>query len=211
MFTNRKEAGIALAKPLQRLGLHNPVVLALPRGGVPVGHEVALALDAPLDVLLVRKIGAPGYEEYAVGAVADGSDPQWIKDEEMLRQFGAPDGWFEAQVETQLAEIGRRRRIYCGTRAPEPLAGRDVVIVDDGLATGSTARVALLALAGAGARRLILAVPVAPAETIARLRPLVDELVCLSTPEPFIAVGRHYDDFRQLEDQEIIDLLAGRR
>ncbi|MBO3273638.1 phosphoribosyltransferase [Pseudomonas schmalbachii] len=211
MFANRRQAGIALAEVLQKLHLPDPVVLALPRGGVPVADEVARALNAPLDLLLVRKIGAPGQEELAVGAVVGGEHPQWIRDDNLLRHFSVPPDWFEAQVQRQLAEIERRRRLYLGSREPVPLAGRDVIVVDDGLATGSTARVALQSLASAGARKLILAVPVGPPDTVAALRPLVDELVCLITPDFFAAVGQYYLDFTQTEDREVVELLANRR
>src|SRR5690606_1235220 len=175
---------------------------------VPLGYEIARALGAPLDILLVRKIGAPDNEEFALGAVVDGADPQWVVDEEMLRLFDPPPGWVAQQVSAQLREIERRRALYCGSRLPVPLEGRDLLLVDDGLATGSTARVAIQALRGASGRRIVLAVPVGPAETVERLRPLVDELVCLATPEPFRAVGNHYRDFRQLSDQEVVALLS---
>lgn len=207
-FADRHQAGRALAAALRDLPLSHPVVLALPRGGVPVAHEIAKALEAPLDILLVRKIGAPDNEEFALGAVVDGADPQWVVDEDMLRLFDPPPGWFSRQVDEQLREIERRRALYCGPRLPVPLQNRELVLVDDGVATGSTVRVALQALRGAGAARVVLAVPVGPAETLARLRPLVDELICLVTPEPFRAVGNHYRDFRQVSDLEVMELLS---
>ncbi|WP_252273366.1 phosphoribosyltransferase [Pseudomonas subflava] len=209
-FRDRRHAGQALVKQLRDLPLKRPVVLALPRGGVPVGHEVARALNAPLDVLLVRKIGAPGNEEFALGAVVGGAEPQWVMDEDMMRLFDPPPGWFERKVAEQLDEIERRRALYCGARLPTVLLGRDLLLVDDGLATGSTARVAIQALRSGGAGRIVLAVPVGPLETVQRLRPLVDELVCLETPDPFRAVGNHYRDFRQVSDQEVVELLAPR-
>lgn len=208
---NRREAGQALAGALQGWVNETPVILALPRGGVPVAYEVALALHAPLDLLMVRKIGAPGHEEFAIGAVVDGADPQWVSDPDMLRQFQVPPGWFEAQMASQLKEIERRRAIYAGETAPIPLSGRDVIVVDDGIATGSTARVALMALAKASVARLCLAVPVGPREALDSLRPLVDHLVCPYQPEPFRAVGVHYEDFEQTSDEEVIDLLAQAR
>lgn len=207
-FADRHQAGRALAAALRDLPLSHPVVLALPRGGVPVAHEIAKVLGAPLDILLVRKIGAPDNEEFALGAVVDGADPQWVVDEDMLRLFDPPPGWFSRQVDEQLREIERRRALYCGPRLPVPLQNRELVLVDDGVATGSTVRVALQALRGAGAARVVLAVPVGPAETLARLRPLVDELICLVTPEPFRAVGNHYRDFRQVSDLEVMELLS---
>lgn len=207
-FSDRHQAGQALANVLRDLQLHDPVVLALPRGGVPVGHPIARALGAPLDVLLVRKIGAPGQEELALGAVVDGVEPQWLVDEDMLRLFDPAPGWFAQQVTEQLREIERRRALYCGPRQPLVLENREVILVDDGLATGSTARVALQGLRKQRPRRVTLAVPVGPRETVEKLRPLVDELICLLTPEPFRAVGDHYLDFRQVSDLEVMELLS---
>lgn len=207
-FSDRHQAGQALANVLRDLQLQDPVVLALPRGGVPVGHPIARALGAPLDVLLVRKIGAPGQEELALGAVVDGVEPQWLVDEDMLRLFDPAPGWFAQQVTEQLREIERRRALYCGPRQPLVLENREVILVDDGLATGSTARVALQGLRKQRPRRVTLAVPVGPRETVEKLRPLVDELICLLTPEPFRAVGDHYLDFRQVSDLEVMELLS---
>ena len=207
-FTNRQQAGRALAAALSEQTLDDPLILALPRGGVPVGHEIAKVLRAPLDILLVRKIGAPGHEEFALGAVVDGAQPQWVVDEDALRRFAPPPGWFEQQVQAQLAEIERRRALYCGPRQAQPLDGRDLVLVDDGLATGSTVRVALKAIARQQPRRVLLAVPVGPRETVQRLGDEVDGLICLATPEPFYAVGNHYRDFTQVSDLEVMALLA---
>jgi predicted phosphoribosyltransferase len=207
-FSDRHQAGLALAGGLRELQLHEPVVLALPRGGVPVGHPIARELGAPLDILLVRKIGAPGQPEFALGAVVDSAEPQWLVDEDMLRLFDPAPGWFAQQVTEQLREIERRRSLYCGPRLPVPLENREVILVDDGLATGSTARVALQGLRKLRPRRVILAVPVGPSEAVEKLRPLVDELICLVTPEPFRAVGDHYLDFRQVSDLEVMELLS---
>ena len=207
-FDDRRQAGQALAAALRDKPLHDPLVLALPRGGVPVGHEVAHALRAPLDILLVRKIGVPGNEEFALGAVVDGIQPKWVVDEDMLKLFDLPPGWFDQQLAVQLQEIERRRALYCGARLPVARENRDIILVDDGLATGSTVRAALQALYDPPARRIILAVPVGALPTLERLRPLVDELICLVTPEPFQAVGNHYRDFRQVSDQEVVALLA---
>ncbi len=207
-FRDRRQAGQALAAALRELTLERPVVLALPRGGVPIGHEVARALAAPLDILLVRKIGAPGHAEFALGAVVDGSAPQWVVDDDMLRLFQPSPEWFAEQMAEQLREIERRRALYCGPRPPVALAGRDLIVVDDGLATGSTARVALKALHGRDPGRLVLAVPVGPRDTVEKLRPEVDELICLEMPEPFHAVGLHYEDFHQVSDLEVMELLA---
>ncbi|MES2821852.1 MAG: phosphoribosyltransferase [Pseudomonadota bacterium] len=208
LFQDRHQAGRALAEALQPRVHGQPVVLALPRGGVPVGYEVAKAFDAPLDLVLVRKIGAPGHPEFGIGAVVDGTPPRWVVDESLLEHFSIPVKWFEAAKKAQLREIERRRGLYCGNRPPEAITGREVIVVDDGVATGSTARVALLMLRETQPQRLILAVPVGPREAIEALRPLVDELVCLFTPAPFHAVGLHYADFTQTTDTEVIELLA---
>lgn len=188
----------------------NPVVLALPRGGVPVAFEVAKALAAPLDVLMVRKIGAPGHEEYGIGAVVDGPAPQVVIDHFAARMASADRAYIDRTVARELAEIERRRSAYC-TGDPIALAGRTVVVVDDGIATGGTARAALQALGKSGASRVVLAVPVAPPDCLAPLRALCDEVITLSTPDPFYAVGAHYRDFTQTEDAEVIRLLAEAR
>lgn len=206
-FLNRRQAGQALAHALQPLIKGQPVVLALPRGGVPVAYEIAKAFQAPLDLVLVRKIGAPGHEEFAIGAVVDGASPSWVVNQALLEHFKVTTQWFETAKDVQLEEIKRRRARYCGDRLPVPVTGRELIVVDDGVATGSTARVALLSLRKAHPQRLIFAVPVAPRESLEALRPLVDELVCLATPEPFHAVGLHYADFRQTTDEEVIALL----
>lgn len=209
-FANRREAGKLLAEAVAALAPADPVVLALPRGGVPVGHEVALRLGAPLDMLMVRKIGAPGHEEYGIGALVDGDSPQLVIDEGAARMVGADQGYIDRTVTRQLAEIERRRAAY-GVEKPIGLAGRTAIVVDDGIATGGTVKAALKALARSQAAKVILAVPLAPRESLAELRGLCDEVVCLSSPEPFYAVGAHYDDFSQTEDSEVIALLARHR
>jgi putative phosphoribosyl transferase len=209
-FSNRPEAGRLLAPAVKALGLDNPVVLALPRGGVPVAFEVAKELGAPLDILLVRKIGAPGHEEYGIGALVDGASPQLVIDEGAARMVGASKDYIDRQVARQLEEIERRRAAY-RTGAPVALKGRNLVLIDDGIATGGTVRAALKALALSGAARIVLAVPVAPADTIAELSSLCDDVICLSSPDPFYAVGAHYADFTQTEDAEVIDLLGKAR
>lgn len=206
-FLDRRQAGQALAHALKPLVQGQPLVLALPRGGVPVAYEIAKAFQAHLDLMLVRKIGAPGHEEFAIGAVVDGASPSWVINQALLDYFKVTPQWFEKAKSAQLEEIKRRRARYCGDRPPIPVSGREVIVVDDGVATGSTARVALLSLRDAQPQRLIFAVPVAPRESLEALRPLVDELVCLATPEPFHAVGLHYADFRQTTDEEVIALL----
>lgn len=211
MFVDRQEAGRLLGRHLAALKLVDPLVLALPRGGVPVAAEVAQALQAPLELLMVRKIGAPHQPELAVAAVVDGAHPQAVVDEETLRLSGADMAYVRSQVPHQLQEIERRRAVYLGGRTPLPLEGRSLVLVDDGIATGTTVRAALKALRHAHPARLVLAVPVASAEALARLRGEVDELVCLSQPTFFQAVGMHYVDFHQVEDQEVLDLLEAHR
>ncbi|MEJ0094105.1 MAG: phosphoribosyltransferase [Methylocella sp.] len=206
-FSDRREAGRRLARALAKFARSSPVILALPRGGVPVAFEVAKALHATLDLLIVRKIGAPGHEELGLGAVVDGSDPQIVMNEEAMRIVHPPPGYVEAEAQRQFQEIERRRRLYLGQRRAAPIKGRFVIVVDDGIATGGTIRAALKALRRAGAKRIVLAVPVAPRDTLDALRLEADEIVCLSTPEPFSAVGLHYADFKQTSDEEVIQLL----
>ncbi len=206
-FIDRADAGRQLARALGRFAALDPLVLALPRGGVPVAFEVAKALHAPMDLILVRKIGAPGHEEFGIGAVVDGSDPQVVLNEEMVAAARVPQSYIQAETERQLVELARRRRVYLGDRRPEPTQGRNVIVVDDGIAAGGTTRAALKALRRTGARHTILAVPVASPEALERLRPEVDEIVCLSAPVPFYAVGLHYRDFGQTTDAEVTSLM----
>jgi putative phosphoribosyl transferase len=207
IFADRRDAGRRLVPALMRFKNQNPIVLALPRGGVPVAFEVARALDAPLDVVLVRKIGAPGHEELGIGAVVDGANPQIVLNDEIVRAVGADPAYIKAATARQLDEIERRRRLYRGSEPPLKIAGRTVVVVDDGIATGGTVRAVLQALARSEPQRLVLAVPVAPRETIETLRAEADEVICLLAPEPFYAVGAHYRDFRQTSDEDVVDLL----
>ncbi|HTN14306.1 MAG TPA: phosphoribosyltransferase [Sphingomonadaceae bacterium] len=209
-FADRREAGRMLADAIEPLGLADPVILALPRGGVPLGYEVARRLRAPLDILLVRKIGAPGHEEYGIGALVDGASPQIVIDEKTASLTGADAAYIERECARQLAEIERRRAAY-RTGDPIPLAGRNIVVVDDGIATGGTVKAALKALAKVGAASVTLAVPVAPRSALWQLEPLCGKVVCLSMPEPFYAVGAHYRDFTQTEDAEVVELLAKAR
>jgi putative phosphoribosyl transferase len=210
MFRDRSDAGCQLAVRLTSFRAHDPVVLALPRGGVPVGAEIARALDAPLDVVLVRKIGVPFQPELALGAVVDGDEPELVIDTQLMALLAIPESYVQEQRERQLREIERRRQSYLEGRAPVAVGGRAAIVVDDGIATGSTMRAALLAIRRRQPARLVLAVPVAPPETIAALRREVDEIVCLSTPEIFGAIGQFYADFRQLGDAEVIGLLRAR-
>lgn len=209
-FANRRVAGQELARAVASLEVDDPIVYALPRGGVPLGFEVAKKLGAPLDILLVRKIGAPGHEEFGIGALVDGASPQVVIDEKMAQLAGADETYIEKEVQRQLAEVERRRAAY-GSGLSQSPHGRSVIVVDDGIATGGTVKVALKALRKAGAERIVLAVPVAPRSSIAELHQFCDDIVCLVTPEPFYAVGAHYDDFSQTDDSEVIELLARAR
>ncbi len=182
-------------------------MLALPRGGVPVGYEVAVTLDAPLDIVVVRKLGAPGQPELAIGAVVDGDDPQSVLNPDLMRLLDVSEEYLAREVDRQLWEIRRRERLYRGDRPHARVEGRTAIVVDDGIATGASMRAALRGLRRAGPARLVLAVPVAPPDTVEALRAEVDDLVCLSTPEPFMAVGQHYEDFSQPTDEEVIELL----
>jgi predicted phosphoribosyltransferase len=211
IFHDRREAGRALARELGHLaGRSDLLVLALPRGGVPVAFEVARALDAPLDVFLVRKLGLPGQEELAMGAIATGGDV--VLNEEVVGALNVPDEVIAAVAARERQELDRRQRIYRGDRPPPDVRGRVVILVDDGLATGSTMRAALAALRKQGPQRVVVAVPVGSAETCDEFRALADETVCARTPEPFYAVGVWYGDFRQTTDEEVRELLgqAGR-
>lgn len=210
VFADRQAAGKALAVELKALKLDNPLILALPRGGVPVAREVATALNAELDLLLVRKIGAPGHAEYGLGAVAEGvaaAQPQMVVSQEILAAGDLPPGYLEAEQERQIAELERHRLALRGGRQPRPVEGRVCVVVDDGAATGNTARVAIRSLRQRGAREVVLAVPVAPADVLEALAQEADQTVCLATPDPFIAVSLHYENFGQLGDEQVLALL----
>lgn len=208
LFADRADAARQLAARLAALPLAPPVVvLALPRGGVPIGAAVARALHAPLDLLLVRKIGASGEPELAVAALVDAGGPEIVVDDETCAASGTRRAWIEAQAAAEWAEIERRRALYQRGRAPAALAGATAVVVDDGVATGTTVRAALRALRRRGVAAIVLAVPVAPPDTAARLAAEVDRLVCLAEPKPFRAVGCHYRDFHQVDDDEVIAAL----
>jgi putative phosphoribosyl transferase len=208
LFANRAEAAHALARHLVAMNLTAPiVVLALPRGGVPIAAEVARALHAGLDLILVRKIGVPWQRELAVAAVVDGEKPEIVIDDEVQGLAGVDRDYIEAQALIELKEIERRRQLYLRGRAPLPLAGATAVVVDDGIATGTTVRAALKALRRRQPARLVLAVPVAPHDTVLALRAEVDDLVCLAEPEPFHAIGLHYVDFHQVSDDEVLAAL----
>jgi putative phosphoribosyl transferase len=205
-FRDRHEAGRRLAEALAPYaGRPNLVVLALPRGGVPVGYEVARALHAPLDVMLVRKLGVPGYEELAMGAIASGGIR--VLSEDVVAAFGIPERVIATVAAHEEEELRRREQTYREHRPPAEVRGRTVILVDDGLATGATMRAAAAALRVQHPERLIVAVPVAPPETCESLRQEVDDVVCALAPEPFLAVGNWYDDFTQTSDEEVRELL----
>jgi putative phosphoribosyl transferase len=206
-FRNRTDAGRALARELERYdGRDDVVVLALPRGGVPVGYELAQALGAPLDIVVVRKLGVPGQRELAMGAIAGGGLS--ILDQDLVNALGIPEQRIKRAIADELRELERREAAYRGDREPPQLEGKTVILVDDGLATGATMRVAALAVRAQNPARVIVAVPVAPAATCETLRGDVDEVICALTPEPFYAVGIWYDDFSPTSDDEVRERLV---
>jgi putative phosphoribosyl transferase len=206
LFKNRRDAGGALGRALHAYaGRADVIVLALPRGGVPVAYEAARALDVPLDVFLVRKLGTPGQPELAMGAIASGGVV--VTNEEVVRALGLSPAALDAAVERESRELARREEIYRGGRPWPDLARRTLILVDDGLATGSTMRAAVRAVRVFHPRQVVVGVPVAAASTAADLRHEADEVVCIATPEPFHAVGQWYADFDQTTDTEVQHLL----
>ena len=213
MFRDRKDAGERLAAQLLHLKDRTPVVLALPRGGVAIGYEIARLLGAPLDIVLVRKIGVPWQPELALGALADcgGGTPEIFIDERMAKALAIPQDYVRDETARQLAELERRRAIYCAGRPPVEITGRTAIVVDDGIATGATMRVALRAVRRRGPAWLVLAAPIAAAETLAALAGEADETACVEAPEGLGAIGFYYEDFHQMSDNEVIKLLATAR
>ena len=207
-FKDRSDAGRQLATALAHYKDQRPVILALPRGGVPVAAEIATKLEAPLDLVLVRKIGVPSQPELAMGAVVDGGSPIVVRNEEVIGLVGIDESRFNAVRDRELAEIERRRQHYLGDRPRIDLAGRVAIVVDDGVATGMTTRAALRSVAARKPSKLVLAVPVAPTDAVAALQREVDDLVCLETHENFYAIGLYYEDFRQVSDDEVRRQLA---
>ncbi len=205
-FRDRHDAGRQLADALAEYADRDAVVLALPRGGVPVGYEVAKKLDLPLDVFLVRKLGVPGHEELAMGAIASGG-VRVINDDVMASVPITPEQ-VEQVAEREREELRRRERAYRGDREPLDISGKTAVLVDDGLATGASMRAAVRAIRVRHPRNIVLAVPTAPARTVREFRKVVDDVVCLATPSPFFAVGGSYQDFSQTTDEEVRQLLA---
>lgn len=207
-FASREEAGRQLARRLKAMAIEDPVVFALPRGGVPVAVEVARELDAPLDLVLVRKIGAPGQPELAAAAIVDGPSPVLVENESVMHMMGLTSREIGELAKPALAEIDRRRKLYLGKRAPIDVSGKTAIVVDDGIATGTTARAALRALRSRNPKSLILAVPVAAPQAIADLGKDADQTVALLEPADFYAVGPHYQDFHQLTDDEVTAALS---
>jgi predicted phosphoribosyltransferase len=209
IFRDRADAGRQLAGKLSAYKDMGAYVLALPRGGVPVAYEVARALHAPLDVFVVRKLGVPGHEELAMGAIASGGVR--VLNEDTIAQLGIDDATLNAVTQAELEELRRREEAYRdGLPAPHVL-GKPVILIDDGLATGASMYAAVLALRARSPSKIIVAVPVAPADTCANIARYVDQMVCAATPEPFRGVGAWYDDFRQVTDDEVRDMLRSAR
>ncbi len=206
-FRNRSEAGRKLAVALAGYKDQEPTILALPRGGVPVAAEVAAALDAPLDLILVRKVGVPFQPELAMGAAVDGAAPIIVRNEDVIAQAGIEEADFKAVCDAELAEIERRRKRYLGHRERAEIAGRTAIVIDDGIATGATTRAALRATRMRKPKRLVLAVPVAPTDSLGELRQEADDVVCLEDHELFGAIGYYYRDFRQVSDEEVVEIL----
>jgi putative phosphoribosyl transferase len=207
LFADRTEAGRLLAEPLVAMWLSHPVVLALPRGGVPVGAEIARRLHAPLDIVFVRKLGAPEQPELAVGAVADGSDPEIVLNAELVATLDLSEDYIAAAAKRELATIERRRREWSPLRPTVDLADRALIVVDDGVATGMTMQAALRQLKRREPARLIAAAPVASREAVAMLEGEADDVVCLSVPRRFGSVGSFYRSFLQVTDAEVAALL----
>lgn len=208
-FRDRASAGDLLAKAVAGRSFERPVVYALPRGGVPVAAPIAAAIGAPLDLLMVRKIGVPWQPELAAGSIVDGERPDVILNEDIVRAAGLSSATLKALGDAELKEIERRRAIYLPERAAVPARGKTAILVDDGIATGASMRAAITAVRRRSPLRIVVAVPVASRETVEALSAVVEDVICLITPADFRAVGYHYDDFHQLDDREVISLLAG--
>jgi len=206
-FKDRSDAGRKLAKALAGYKQAQPVVLALPRGGVPVAAEVCAALKAPLDLILVRKVGVPFQPELAMGAVVDGATPVIVRNEDVIQAVNIDEAEFNAICDAELSEIERRRQLYLGARDRVEVAGHTAIVIDDGIATGATMRAALQAIRARRPQKLVLAVPVAPTSTLAELQSEADDIICLEDYEVFGAIGIYYANFRQVSDQEVTDIL----
>jgi putative phosphoribosyl transferase len=206
IFRDRFQAGRMLAKKLEHLKNDpNVLILALPRGGVPVAYEIASILNLPLDILIVRKLGVPGHEELAMGAIANGGEV--VLNQDIIFQSAIGESQVAEVIKREEAELERRERVYRYNRPPLSISGKWVVLVDDGVATGATIKAAIHSLRAKSPKRLSVAVPVAPLQTIDELNRLADDLVCLHSPEPFVGVGNWYLDFRQTSDSEVLKIL----
>ncbi|MDE2166936.1 MAG: phosphoribosyltransferase [Alphaproteobacteria bacterium] len=206
-FADRRDAGRRLAAALARFKDRRPTVLALPRGGVPVGFEIAMRLHAPLDVVLVRKIGHPWSPELAIGALAEGEPPVRFTDDDMVTELGVSRAYLDEEIARQTREIDRRKQLYFAAGSRPGVRDRTAIVVDDGIATGATMRAALRAVHKRRPAKLVLAVPVAPSSTLDSLRAEADEIVCLESPDDFAAIGQFYADFRPVEDETVIEIL----
>lgn len=207
MFADRREAGRRLAAELAELKPQQPIVLALPRGGVPVAAEIAAALNAALDLVIVRKVGAPGNAELAVAAIVDGDPPDVVLNREIIEAYALGNSTLAELIKRERPELERRRAAYRGDRHPLSVDGKTAILVDDGAATGTTMKVAIRALRRRSPRAIVVALPVAPPETIAELSREADRVVCLSQPARFHALGYHYRSFPQLADEEVVAAL----
>ena len=207
-FKDRSDAGQKLAAALTKYKDQHPVVLALPRGGVPVAAEVAALFNAPFDLILVRKVGVPFQPELAMGAVVDGGAPLVVRNEDVIRLAGIEEADFKAVCDHELAEIERRRQRYLGSRERVDVAGRTAIVIDDGIATGATTRAALRATRMRNPKKLVLAVPVAPTDSLAVMRQEADDVVCLEDYISFGAIGFYYSDFWQVSDEEVVEILG---
>ena len=211
MFLDRKDAGQRLAVELRKLNLRDPVVLALPRGGVPVAAAVAEALEAPLDLVIVRKVGAPGNPELAAAAIVDGNPPDVVLNRDIVEAYGLDEAELAVLVNRERPELERRRAVYRGKHKPLSVAGRIVILVDDGAATGISMKVAIRAMRRRNPSKIVVAIPVAPPETITELTQEADSVVCVFQPAHFRALSYHYRNFTQLTDSEVTDTLASAR
>jgi putative phosphoribosyl transferase len=207
IFRNRKQAGELLAEEVARRAFPDPIVLGLPRGGVPVAAEVAAKLKAPLDIILVRKIGAPMQRELAVGAVVDGGAPEIVRNEELISLVGLTENEFQQEAKRQLEIIEERRKLWVAGRSRIPVKGKTAIIVDDGIATGATVKASLHALKRQGPQRIVIATPVASRESLEELRREADDVICLETPEYLGAIGFFYAEFSQVSDAEVSRIL----
>ncbi|RUX28795.1 phosphoribosyltransferase [Mesorhizobium sp. M7A.F.Ca.US.011.01.1.1] len=207
MFRDREDAGVKLGLELSRLQLHQPVVLALPRGGVPVAVEVAKALNAPLDLLIVRKVGAPGNAELAVAAIVDGDPGEIVLNREIVETYALDEDALRVLIANERPELERQRVVYRGKNKPMSIAGKTAIIVDDGATTGTTMKIAIHALKRRSPREIIVAVPVSPQETVADLAREADRVVCISQPGQFRALSYHYLRFPQLSDSDVVSAM----